>query len=169
MNTKNGFTLIELMITLVLSTILISIVMPNFNSLYEHYRADSSIRVIQQTLQMARNTAISYGARVTVCPITENECSDDWTIGITVFIDSGVSNVIDGQDKILIKTSRFYQNDFVTYNRSAIRFQADGLASGTNGTLTYCPSSTISQYSKAIIINQSGRIRFSKKNIIECS
>ncbi len=169
MRKNNGFTLVELMITLVVSTVLISITVPNFNSLYEHYRADSSIRVIQQTLQMARNIAINYGIRVTVCPIIKNECSDDWTIGITVFIDSGVSNVIDGQDEIMIKTGRFHQGDFVTYNRGAIRFQIDGLASGTNGTLKYCPSSTTSQYSKAVIINQSGRIRFSKANIIECS
>ncbi|SQH75673.1 Prepilin-type N-terminal cleavage/methylation domain-containing protein [Shewanella benthica] len=169
MKINNGFTLVELMTILVISTSLISIAVPNFNSLYDHFRADSSIRVIQQTLQMARNTAISYGVRVTVCPITENECSEDWTIGITVFIDSGASNVIDGQDEILFKTARFYHNDFVTYNRSAIRFQADGLASGTNGTLKYCPSSTMSQYSKAVIINQSGRIRFSKADIIECT
>ncbi|AQS37529.1 prepilin-type N-terminal cleavage/methylation domain-containing protein [Shewanella psychrophila] len=168
MNTNNGFTLIELMTTLVVSTTLISIAVPNFNSLYEHYRADSSIRVIQQTLQLARNTAINYGVRVTVCPIVENQCSDDWTIGITAFIDSGAGNVIDGQDEILIKTASFYHDDFVTYNRSAIRFQTDGLASGTNGTLKYCPSSTMNEYSKAVIINQSGRIRFSKANIIEC-
>ncbi|MPY20997.1 prepilin-type N-terminal cleavage/methylation domain-containing protein [Shewanella psychropiezotolerans] len=168
MKKNNGFTLVELMTTLVISTTLISIAVPNFNSLYAHYRADSSIRVIQQTLQMARNSAISYGVRVTVCPIIENQCSDDWTIGITVFIDSGASNVIDGQDEVLMKTASFYHEDFVTYNRSAIRFQADGLASGTNGTLKYCPSSTRSEYSKAVIINQSGRIRFSKAAIIEC-
>ncbi|BAJ00984.1 GspH/FimT family pseudopilin [Shewanella violacea] len=169
MNKNNGFTLIELMTTLVISTSLVSIVVPNFHSLYEHYRADSSIRVIQQTLQLARNTAINYGVRVTVCPVIKNKCSHDWSIGITVFIDSGASNIIDNQDEILFKTASFYHGDFVTYNRTAIRFQADGLASGTNGTLKYCPSSILSEYSKAVIINQSGRIRFSKADTIECS
>ncbi len=168
MQIKTGFTLIELMMTLVVSTTLISIAVPNLSSLYEYYRADSSIRIIQQTLQLARNSAISYGIRVTVCPLIENQCTDNWNLGLAVFIDSGSPNVIDNNDEVLIKTNAFYHDDFIVYNRTAIRFQADGLASGTNGTLKYCPSSVKSEYSKAVIINQSGRVRFSKAKVIEC-
>ncbi len=164
-----GFTLVELMTTLVISTTLISVAIPNFNSLYDHYRADSYIRVIQQTLHLARNSAINYGTRVTVCPMIEKQCSNDWRVGITVFVDSGVSNIIDNTDEVLIKTNAFPRDDFITYNRSAVRFQADGLASGTNGTLKYCPSNIKSEYSKAVIINQSGRVRFSKEKVIECN
>ncbi len=168
MHTNNGFTLIELMITLVVSTVLISIVVPNFNSLYEYYRADSSIRVIQQTLQMARNTAISYGIRVTTCPIVENKCNESWGLGLTVFTDSGERNTIDGTDLIIYQTSPFKDEDTVIYNRAAVRFQPDGLASGTNGTFKYCPTTLDSQYSRAVVINQAGRVRFSTKKGISC-
>ena len=168
MKTCAGFTLIELMTTLVVAMVLISIAMPSLASLYHAYRADSAIRTIQSTLQLARNSAISYGSRVTACPLQEGDCTQDWTLGITIFIDRGDSNTIDGSDKILLTTDNFHQSDFVTYNRTAVRFQPDGLASGTNGTLRYCPNSVSSKHSKAVIINQAGRIRFSKDSNIRC-
>lgn len=164
-----GFTLIELMITLVVATILIVIAVPSLSQLYEAQRAQAAIRVIQQTLQYARNAAISFGVRVTVCPITSDSCSKDWRLGLTVFTDSGDKNRIDNTDKILLQTSPFNPQDIVSYNRSAVRFHPDGLASGSNGTLRYCPSSPTSPYSKAVIVNQAGRVRFSQANQIECS
>lgn len=169
MKTHAGFTLIELMTTLVVSTTLISIAIPSLSSLYQAYRADSAIRTIQSTLQLARNSAISYGSRVTACPLLEGACTQDWRIGITIFIDRGDPNTIDGSDQVLMTTDRFHQGDFVTYNRSAVRFQPDGLASGTNGTLRYCPSSVSSEHSKAVIVNQAGKIRFSKDSNIRCN
>lgn len=164
-----GSTLIELMVTLVVATILIVIGVPSLHQLYEAQRAQSAIRVIQQTLQYARNAAINFGVRVTVCPITSDSCSKDWRLGLTVFTDSGDKNRIDDTDKILLQTSPFNPKDIVSYNRSAVRFHSDGLASGSNGTLRYCPSSATSPYSKAVIVNQAGRVRFSQSNKIECS
>ncbi|MFV7782855.1 GspH/FimT family pseudopilin [Shewanella marisflavi] len=169
MKLKNGFTLIELMVTLSVATILLSIAVPNLSSLHQAYRADAAIRIIQQTLQFARNAAINYGVRVTVCPIKDNQCTNDWHLGLSVFTDSGTSNQLDGNDKLLMQTASFDRDDFVYYNRAAARFLPDGLASGTNGTLRYCPSSKTSPYSKAVVVNQAGRVRFSKEKNISCN
>lgn len=169
MTTSTGFTLVEVMVTLAISTILMGVAAPNLSNLYDDLRADSHIRTIQQTLQYGRNSAISYATRVTICPVEDDKCSNNWQLGLTVFTDSGDKNSIDGIDKILIQTAPFNTRDTVTYNRSAVRFQPDGLASGTNGTLKYCPSSASSPYSKAVIVNQAGRIRFSREKNITCS
>lgn len=168
MKTQLGFTLVECISTLAISTILISVGVPQFNSLYEYFRSDTSIRRVQQSLQLARNYAINYSIRVTVCPIEEGRCSKDWRIGLTIFTDQGEKNQIDGDDRIIFKTNSFDSRDFITYNRSAIRFQPTGLASGTNGTLRYCPSKVDSEHSSALIVNQAGRVRFSKKKVITC-
>lgn len=169
MKHQNGFTLIELMITIAIASILLTIGLPQLTELHQAYRADSAIKVIQQTLQYARNTAISYGLRVTVCPLKDNQCTNDWHLGLVVFTDSGVSNQIDGNDKLLLQTGSFDSNDLMFYNRSAARFQPDGLASGSNGTFKYCPGSADSPYSKAVIINQAGRVRFSTEKNIDCT
>lgn len=163
-----GFSLVECMTTLVISTILISVGVPQFQSIDEYFRADSAIRRVQQTLQFARNHAINYSSRVTVCPITEGKCSKDWKIGLTIFTDLGESNQIDGTDAIIFNTGPFDTRDFITYNRQAVRFQPTGLASGTNGTLKYCPSTQNSEHAKAVIVNQAGRVRFSTKKVIIC-
>jgi type IV fimbrial biogenesis protein FimT len=164
-----GFTLIELMVTLAIAIILISVAAPSLSSFYDAYRAKSSILVIQQALQYGRNAAISYGVRVTVCPVKLNRCDNDWQNGLTVFTDAGDKNQLDGSDTVILQTSPFNTKDIVSYNRAAIRFKPDGLASGTNGTLRYCPSSATSPYSKAIIVNQAGRVRFSTDESIHCS
>lgn len=166
---KQGFSLIELIITLSVSAILLAIGVPSLTDFYTNYRADSSIRIIQQTLQLARNQAISYNKKVTVCAITDEKCDSNWQVGLTVFIDTNNNSQLDNNDKKLYTTNAFHSKDIVQYNRTTIRFQPDGLASGTNGTLKYCPLSVTNPYSRAIIVNQAGRVRFSTENNIKCS
>lgn len=168
MDKHYGFNLIELMVTLIVATILIGIAAPSLSNLYDAQRANSSIREIQQTLQFGRNAAISYGLRVTICPLKDNQCDENWQNGLSVFTDSGVTNQLDANDKLLLSTRPFHPRDTVDYNRAAVRFQPDGLASGTNGTLTYCPTSANNPNSKAVIVNQAGRVRFSNKQQISC-
>ncbi|WP_137222212.1 GspH/FimT family protein [Shewanella sp. MEBiC00475] len=163
-----GFNLIEVIITTMIAALLYLIAIPSFKDLNEQIRANSNIKVIQQTILLGRNMAISYGSRVTVCPLANNLCSSDWSIGLSVFIDHGQKNQLDGNDHLLQQTDSFHEDDHINYNRPAIRFQPDGLASGTNGTLTYCPGKVDSQYSKAVIVNQAGRARMSKKKNIKC-
>ncbi|PMG31455.1 general secretion pathway protein GspH [Shewanella sp. 10N.286.52.C2] len=169
MNTQlKGFNLIEVMVAVSIASIISTMAAPSLNNLINHARSKSNIRSIQQLIQLARNHAISLNARVTVCPIENNQCTNNWQQGFTIFIDGGESNIINTGDHILHIAPAFNPNDIVYYNRKAIIFQPDGLASGTNGTFRYCPEIYNSPFSKAVIVNQSGRIRFSRKNKIEC-
>jgi type IV fimbrial biogenesis protein FimT len=167
-NQFKGFNLIELMMGILIFSLLSIIASPSLKSLMLESRADSNIRTIQQTLILARNMAITYGTRVTVCPVSNNRCAANWSDGLSVFTDTGKANQIDGSDSIIYETASFNPEDIVEYNRAAIRFQPDGLASGTNGTLKYCPEEIDSPYSKALVINQAGRVRFSTKANIAC-
>lgn len=164
----NGLTLVELVVTLVIATILIGFGVPSSKSLYEHTRADSQIRKLQQSLTYARNQAISYGAKVTMCPLQNGRCHKDWQNGYSIFLDSFPTSSFDSNDTLIFKSQAFTEEDTVIYNRLAIRFQPEGLASGTNGTLKYCPGNASSEYSRAVIISQSGRVRYSKDKAIVC-
>ena len=156
-----GFTLIELMVTVVVAMILVAVGAPALNSLYEGSRSDSGIRKIQQSLMFARSQAVSYGSRVTVCPMVSNACSGHWIDGFTIFIDNGAVNVIDGADQVIRVIDSFNSSDFVTVSANAVSFTPDGLVP-TNAaiTFTYCPGSVSNDQSTGAEVSVSGRIRF---------
>ncbi|WP_076542948.1 GspH/FimT family pseudopilin [Shewanella sp. UCD-KL21] len=166
---RRGFTLVELMTTVTVASILLAIGVPALKSVQLQIRAKSNISTIQHSLQFARNMAINYGVRVTVCPLNDGKCSTDWQAGYAIFLDTGKSNQLDAEDTILKQINPFHGDDIIQYNRKAVRFLPDGLASGTNGTLTYCPEVNDSPYSQAIVINQAGRARYSTKKNIQCT
>ncbi|MCL1079514.1 GspH/FimT family pseudopilin [Parashewanella spongiae] len=173
MNRLKGFTLIELMVTISIAAILLTVGAPSLNSLYQNTRADSGIKQIHQALYFARSHAISLGQNITVCPKNGSQCNNgknNWKNGMIVFIDSDRNDVPDTPQSILIHVSAFHDKDIVQFNRAiSIKFQPDGTTFGAAGTLTYCPDEADNESSKAVIINFAGRIRYSQDAVITCS
>lgn len=163
-----GVTLIELITLVSITSTLLLIGVPSFVDISDKIRADTNIRRIQQTLTFARNTAINLGSRVTVCPLVNNRCNSNWQGGFSVFIDNGTSEVFDSEDTLISILNDFDSKDFLQHNRDAVKFQPDGLAFGSNGTLIYCPRLKESAHARALVINQAGRVRFSTAKNIKC-
>ncbi|WP_319593231.1 GspH/FimT family pseudopilin [Shewanella donghaensis] len=165
---RRGFNLVELMTSITIFGLLSVIAFPSFKSLQQQFRVDSNLRTIQQSMLFARNVAINYGTRVTVCPLVDGKCGGKWNQGFSVFTDSKTINQLNENDVVMLEVSQFHEEDIIQYNRLALRYQPDGLASGTNGTLTYCPESIDNPFSKALIVNQAGKVRYSTKKLITC-
>lgn len=163
----SAFTLVELMVTLAVATILITVAAPSFNSFYENSRSNSAIRNIQQSLQLARSQAVSYGSTVTVCPLRDGACGTDWQNGFSVFIDNGILGTLDStngiDDKVIRVIDGFNSKDFVSYDENSVSFSSDGLITGSfsSGIISYCPTSKTNVNSKAIELGRAGKSRFS--------
>lgn len=156
-----GFTLIELMVTVVVAMILIALGAPALNSFYEGSRSDSGISKIQQSLTFARSQAVSYGSRVTVCPLVGSACSGSWIDGFTIFIDNGAAGTLDGADQVIRVVDSFNSSDFVTVSANSVSFTPDGLVPNNAPiTFTYCPGSVGNDQSTGAEVSASGRIRF---------
>ena len=176
-NTIKAFTLVELMVTLAVATILISIAVPSFTAMYEASRSDSSIRNIQQSLTVARSHAISYGAIVTVCPLSGTNCGTNWQGGYSIFIDNGTIGTIDStngvKDQVIRQVDAFNANDFVSYALSSISFNPEGMltgaSAGSNRQIVYCPSSKTNENAKGIDIISSGKVRYSTATNLNCN
>ncbi|WP_292743448.1 pilus assembly FimT family protein, partial [Methylophaga sp. UBA3595] len=63
---NNGFTLIELMITLVVVIILVSIAAPSFNAMIRDNRLATEANNFLGSLQLAKSEAIRRGVQVTM-------------------------------------------------------------------------------------------------------
>ena len=175
--TLRAFTLVELMVTLAVATILISIAVPSFTAMYEASRSDSAIRNIQQSLTVARSHAISYGAIVTVCPLTGTTCGSNWQGGYSIFIDNGTIGTIDSTagvtDQVIREVDAFNSNDFVSYALSSISFNPEGMLTGAsaggNRQMVYCPSSKTNENSKGIDMISSGKVRYTTASGLNCN
>ncbi len=75
-NGKNGFTLVELMVTLSIAAILLTMAVPNFIIFLQNSRLASQSNDLATILNYARSEAVKGAQRVTVCQRTAvNRCA----------------------------------------------------------------------------------------------
>ena len=88
-----GFTLVELLITVVLISIVAVMAVPNFRDAIQKSRADTEVSDLQRALNYARLEAITRGVGISVKPVTANAA---WTTQLNVVVtsDSTVLRVV---------------------------------------------------------------------------
>lgn len=93
MQTRKGFTLIELMVTLVILGIIASAVAPQLGSLFTRKNIESIGKTLEQSFRLARTEAVNRGVPVMVKP---SEASGNWADGWEiVFVNS------DGDEELI--------------------------------------------------------------------
>jgi prepilin-type N-terminal cleavage/methylation domain-containing protein len=65
-NKTNGFSLVELIVTLVILGIVVGTAIPGFSTWVPHYRLKSTARNVASTMQLARLKAVRENARVVI-------------------------------------------------------------------------------------------------------
>ena len=155
-----GFTLIELMVGIAILVIISAIALPNLNNFLIKMRVDNEISKLNRMILTARNTAVSMGQTVTLCPLaTDNSCSDNWGGQLSVFIDLDDDNVFDLTDgETLVKVkAKITQIGQLQYSQSVpITYEATGLLSTTNGNFIFCPENNTDR-NRGISISRNGR------------
>ena len=103
MNRDRGFTLIELLTAIGLAALLLSMAVPALNSFTSNSRQTGTVNDFVSSMHVARSTAVTTNARVTICPSSGgNVCEAvGWNQGWIVFSDSNSNQTIDGSDAIV--------------------------------------------------------------------
>lgn len=164
---EGGFTLLELLVTLLLVGIVSVWGVPRFQALGERSAQASEVNRLQSTLSLARNTAISQRRHITVCPTADDRsaCNNDWA-GELIIVRGSDTDGIQAQD--ILRIIPIQQNTQVAYSRgwSRIRYDPMGYASGFNGSFTVCAGHRAeSAQGQKLVLSQLGRLRIDEAPI----
>jgi len=156
MEREKGFTMVELLITIVVISILLATAVPAFQDFIKNNRLTAQTNEIVSSIQLARSEAVKRGTNSIVCASSNGtSCSDnknDWVNGWIVFSDlnqndapdTGSSAPLceDTEDCLLHAANGFSNNTTVTVTAAntvsehTLRFLPTGLASN-GGIITF--------------------------------
>jgi type IV fimbrial biogenesis protein FimT len=170
-----GFTMVEVVMTIAIAAILMSIAIPSFRYVTNSNRIASELNGLLGDLQLARSQAIKEGRNVTVCQSTDGaSCTNatSWEQGWIVFSDPTNVGVWDAGEIYLRKQKPFSGSDtFRSSNAVAvISFNREGYAVGmANGTLlTLHDSTNNAAWTRCLSINLSGQMISQRNNGVTC-
>lgn len=141
----NGFTLLELLVTLVIGAILVAIAIPSFENTIDRNRLTSSYNSLIGELTYTRSEAVKRGTNVSICASSDQATCNvlTWEAGRLVFVDINGNGDVDVGDTLL-KVFGALAGD-TTIRSSALAdagvmvFDSGGVISDT-GTLIVCDS-----------------------------
>lgn len=91
-----GFTLIELMVTLAVLAIVLGIAVPSFQTQIINNRSLTMGDEFAQALNFARSEAVKNKKRVSICASSNGtSCTGSWSEGFIVFQDNAASDTVD--------------------------------------------------------------------------
>ena len=177
----HGFTLLELIITLAVAAILVTIGIPSFVETLRNNRLVTQTNELVATLNLARTEAIKRGVPVTICKAsyttatapTACSTSASWNSGWIVYADRGSVNgtisSTDGDEIILVKEAMASGFKLGTGNnfKDWFSYLATGYSKGGgsgglgNDTFTLCLDGKTTT-GRAIAVNTAGRVTVSK-------
>lgn len=164
MRKNNGFTLIELIITLSVAAILVTTAVPGFKQVMMNNRMATQVNELINALTLARSEAVKRKVEVTLCKSSNGgSCgATGWEDGWIVFInnDNDKPAAVDNGEEILRVYGALPGNATLRGNNNVsnyITYRADGF-SNTNGTYTLCDSRGASK-ARAVVISKTGRPR----------
>ena len=170
-----GVTLIELMITLVVLAILLSIAVPSFTQFITSTRLTRQINELISDISLARSNAGTRGTNVSICiAASAAACvtsGADWAAGRIIFTDPNSNGVINTGETLIkyipaldggtiLASSSFSNSWYITFRPFG------GLTSTAGGDFTLCaPGNTTG---RKINIAATGRPVASKTTITTC-
>lgn len=127
---NSGMTLVELMLTLAVSLIVVSVGIPSANMLIASNQMTAITNDLVTHLQYARSESVKRQMPVSICSSGDGQIcanSTEWGTGWIVFTDSsGFAGNLDGSDHLL----RSYQSTgsmmSIASDQKFVRYQPDG-------------------------------------------
>jgi type IV fimbrial biogenesis protein FimT len=162
-----GLSLIELLVTLAVSSILFSLGVPALQTIVGSNRVTTQVNSLSGALALTRSEAIRQSVQAIICKSQDGQqcnSSGKWSDGWIVFVDTDWDLERDDTEPVLLAQERLPGQVTLTYNGfptdNYIAYRPTGFAK-MNGTFTFC-STGRTQIKRAVIVNWVGRPRISQ-------
>ena len=166
---EQGLSLVELMITLGVATILMSVAVPSFRTISMNSKQASTVNELVAGMHLARNTAITLNARVGMCASGNGQSCQvvGWNEGWIAFHDVNNDQVRSFDETILATGSEI---NSITIDSlqfpNAFSYRPNGrVMNGTvalnTGEFALCDKRG-SDHAKVVLLGMSGRPQLSE-------
>lgn len=174
---ETGFTMIELIVTIVIIAIVAAYAVPSFQQTVLNNRLTAQINEVSSLIAYARSEASKLDSGViTVCSSTDSaSCSGNaaWETGWIVFRDMDGDRTVDAGDDQILKVggalsggNTFRIVDLTSDSGGYVQFASNGfpIPSATGnaaGTFVVCDDRGASE-ARAVVVNISGQTRLAR-------
>lgn len=166
---KRGFTLHELLITLAIIAITLSIAAPSLNKTIQNTRTKTATLALLEAIETTRSTAVFHNQN-TILLATNKKWHEGWTLFVDrnsnglVDTDEKVINVNEGLDAVKTKASS-PMDSYVAFigTGEGIQLTTRGFLAGN---ITICPQVKGEGYK--LVLSKGGRTRVEKLSSAAC-
>lgn len=163
MKKEIGFTLVELMITLALAAIVLSLAVPSFSTMIQNNKLVTQTNDFIASLNHARSEAINRGSTVTICSSSDQvACGGAWDTGWITFVDVDGNGSLDNGTDTLLKVNQGVEGSNTINGSANVATAVSYLNTGftnlaANSTFSICDTRG-STYGHQIAISTVGRL-----------
>jgi type IV fimbrial biogenesis protein FimT len=175
MKTLRGFTLVELIATMAVAVIMVTVAVPSFSTMIRNNRLATQANQFVASLTLARSEAVKRETQVTLCRSTDGATCNgsNWEDGWIVFSDLdrdstpdvGTGTCANGEDCILRAEAVLVGPNTLRTDANfatAVAYLPSGMSRGNGGSATgtfrLCDARG-QTYARAIVIGPTGRAK----------
>jgi len=168
----DGFSMVELMVTLVIAVILAMIAIPQYQSIMQAQYTTSGINNLLNDMAYARSEAMKEGQYVSMCVSSGGTTctSNTWDAGWIVYTNPSASNsssqTFTAGTSIILRTQPAFAANYTMATNPAgttqVTFSRDGFSSSANGSslnalFTLTTPTTNTAATRCLWLDQLGR------------
>lgn len=159
---NSGVSLVELLVSLFVLAVLITLSAPDMRTLIVNNRVDNAASELFSSLMLARSEAVKRQRTVSLCSTVDQSSCDEtrsgWHRGWLIFTDAAGDGLLNASDQLIRRVP--VQSDTVSIlwnNGDGLQFNSRGQSTRA-GTFQICADDEGSG-AKAIIVSMAGRVR----------
>ncbi len=161
-----GFSLYELLMTMALVSLVLTLGIPSFGSIVANHRLRVEVDALFHAVHLARKGSIVRRRAITLCPSHDGsncEPNYDWSMGWIMFVNTDRDYpVARDDDEAILSYHPVDQNARIMSNRKSFTLRSTELRA-TNGTLVFCDRRGRAT-ARALVISYTGRPRVTRND-----